>query len=230
MALVTLVYKVVKENLPFTFVLAAAVTLLVRAPVASPIPVYDCGHQATTYRAINLHEPHDCPDPETDYLDPVTRTLHVHQVDHRVPVQGYMYHVVVNKEVTRCGFNSITYGAQWPTWNEVKELTPKECRLAMKTGKVVISGREITVEVGKKVDISFYFHGSVDCHRNCETENFVSGGAYFEHSYERTFIEIHMDKIRGSHDTQSGEVTFNNGVRAPFNNEVLRDAFVGTIV
>ncbi len=82
----------------------------------------------------------------------------------------------------------------------------------------------------ESVDISFYFHGSVDCHRNCETENFVSGRAYFEHSYERTFIEIHMNKIRGSHDTQSGEVTFNNGVRAPFNNEVLRDAFVGTIV
>ncbi len=34
------------------------------------------------------HEPHDCPDPKTDYLDPVTRTLHVLQVDHRVPVQG----------------------------------------------------------------------------------------------------------------------------------------------
>ncbi len=42
-----------------------------------------------TYRAINLHEPHDCPDPETDYLDPVTRTLHVLQVDNWVPVQGY---------------------------------------------------------------------------------------------------------------------------------------------
>ncbi len=41
-----------------------------------------------------------------------------------------------------------------------------------------------------------------------------------------------MDKIRGSHDTQTGKVTFNNGVRlrAPFKDEVLRDAFVGTIV
>ena len=229
-ALVTLAYKVAKDHLPFALALSAALTLLLGAPVASSIPVYDCEHPATTYRAINLHEPHDCPDPETDYLDPVTRTLHVLQVDHRVPVQGYKCHVVVNKEVTRCGFNSITYGAQWPTWNEVKELTPKECRLAMKTGKVIISGREIAVEVGKKVDVSFYSHGSVDRNGNCETEDFVSGGAYFEHSYERTFIEIHVDKIRGSHDTQTGEVTFNNGVRAPFNDEVLRDAFVGTIV
>ncbi len=230
MALVTLVYKVVRENLPFTLVLVTAVALLSGAPVASSIPVYDCEHPATTYRAINLHEPHDCPDPVTDYLDPITRTLHVLQVDHRVPVQGYKCHVVVNKEVTRCGFNSIMYGVQWPTWNKMKELTPKECRLAMKTGKVIISGREITVEVGKKVDVSFYSHGSVDRHGNCETENFVSGGAYFKHSYERTFIKIHVDKIRGSHDTQTEEVTFNNNVRAPFNDKVLRDAFVGTIV
>ncbi len=100
----------------------------------------------------------------------------------------------------------------------------------MKTGKVIISSCEITVEVGKKVDVSFYSHGSVDRHGNCETENFVTSGAYFEHSYERTFIEIHVDKIRGSHDTQTGEVTFNNGVRAPFNDKVLRDAFVGTII
>ncbi len=65
----------------------------------------------------------------------------------------------------------------------------------MKTVKVVISGSEITVEVGKKVNVSFFSHGSVDRHGNCETENFVSGGAYFEHSYERTFIGIHVDKI-----------------------------------
>ncbi len=107
-ALVTLVYKVVKEKLPFTLVLVMTVTLLVGAPVASSIPVYDCEHPATTYRAINLHEPHDCPDPETEYLDPILRTLHILQVNHRFPVQGYKCHVVVNKEVTRCSFNFIT--------------------------------------------------------------------------------------------------------------------------
>ncbi len=107
-ALVTLAYKVARDYLPFALALAAAIALLLGAPVASSIPVYECEHPATMYRTINLHEPHDCPDPETDYLDPVTRTLHVLQVDHRVPVQGYKCHVVVNKEVTRCGFNSIT--------------------------------------------------------------------------------------------------------------------------
>ncbi len=114
-ALVTLFYKVVKENLSFTLVLVTAVAFLAGAPVASSIPVFDCEHPATTYRVINLHESYDCPDLESDYLDPVTGIFHVLQVDRRVPVQGYKCHVVVNKEVTRCGFNSITYGAQWPT-------------------------------------------------------------------------------------------------------------------
>ncbi len=80
----------------------------------------------------------------------------------------------------------------------MKELILKECRLAMKTGKVSISGKEIDVEVGQKRDFSFYSHGWVDKEGNCGTENFVSGEAYFEDSYERTFVNVHIDKIRAS--------------------------------
>ncbi len=69
-ALVSLVYKAAKGNLSFTFALAAAAAVLSNAQATLFIPVYDCEHPATTYRAINLHEPNDCPDPETDYLDP----------------------------------------------------------------------------------------------------------------------------------------------------------------
>ena len=112
----------------------------------------------------------------------------------------------------------------------MKEFTLKECRLAMKTGKVIISGREITVEAGEKADVVFHSYGSVDRNGNCETENFVSGGAYFDHSNEHTYIEIHVYKIRGFHDTQTRDVTFNNRIRAPFNDKMLRDAFVGTIM
>ncbi len=222
--------KVARSFAPFTLAFVLAVATISGTRLAEAIPVYDCEHPATAYRAINLHEPHECPDPETDYLDPVMRSLHVLQVDHRVPVLGYKCHIVLNKEVTRCGFNSLTYGHQWPTWNEGKELTPKECRLAMTTSKVHIEGKEIEVEVGKKRDFSFFSHGWVDTKGNCETEDFVSGGTYFEDSYERTFVEVHIDRIRGFHDTQTGDVIFNNGVRAPFKDEVLRDAFVGTIV
>ncbi len=82
----TLVYKAARDNFSFAFVLVTTAVALSGVPLAESIPVYDCDHPATTYRAINLHEPHECPDPETDYLEPVTRTLHVLQVDHRVPV------------------------------------------------------------------------------------------------------------------------------------------------
>ena len=73
----------------------------------------------------------------------------------------------------------------------------------------------------------------MDRQGNCITKKFVSGGAHFENfenSYERTIIEFHVDKIQGSNDTQTWEVTLNNGIRVPFNDEVVREAFVGTIV
>ena len=74
------------------------------------------------------------------------------QTDTKVPASGYQCQVTMNKEVTRCGFNSLTYGHSWPVWERGLELTPQECRTAVETGVITIEQRSYNVEVGRGED------------------------------------------------------------------------------
>ncbi len=136
---------VVKENLSFTLVLAMAVTLLSSAPVASSIPVYDCEHPATMYRAINLHEPHDCPSRR-----PTTWT----------PSRGPS------------------------TSSRSTTGSPSRATSAALSSTRRLPGADSTISRTGR-----------------------SGVAYFEHSYEWTFIEIHVDKIRGTPPSRKNSPT-----------------------
>ncbi len=197
---------------------------------AAAITTYDCDHTGTTYEVLDLHEPRSCPDPERDFEEPETRNLHVLQTDSEVLVHGFQCQVTVTKEVTRCGFDSITYGHSWPVWEQNLELTPQECRNAVAASEITIEGRRYAVEKGVKKTESFFSRGHVDGEGNCKTADFVSGGLQFYDSYERTSLTILVRVIRGNYDMYSESVTFANGVRARYQDEILRDAFEGTIV
>ena len=62
------VCRAAKHYLTFSFAVVLAAATLSGSRMADAILVYDREHPATTYRTINLHEPHDSLDPETDYL------------------------------------------------------------------------------------------------------------------------------------------------------------------
>jgi hypothetical protein len=138
--------------------------------------------------------------------------------------------VTYTKEVTRCGFDSITYGQSTPVWQRTKEITPRECRRAVKKGLITVDTRTFRVTVGDKFETSFYSRGGVADDGTCQVEDFRSGGVQFYNSYEQTRISVLVAAIRGMADTEAGTVIFNNGVQGRWKDEVLRDAIEGTMV
>ena len=73
---------------------------------------------------IDLREPQACPDPERDYEPARDQRLQILQTDTERPVSATQCIVTISKEVTRCGFDSLTYGSRWTVWQQDYEITP----------------------------------------------------------------------------------------------------------
>ena len=195
------------------------------------IPVFDCDNQKTVFKTIDLREPSRCPDPQTDYDTPLLRTIQVVQTDAEFPITAYKCNVIMSKEVTRCGFDSIHYGSDWPLWKAQVEVTPEECRQAVISKSMTVKGRTYSnLNYGATTSFKFYSHGSKDKEGNCATTNFRSENYFYQNAYEETTLEITIQHVRGTANTGTGVVFFANGLRARYQDTVIRDALEGVLV
>ena len=165
------------------------ILLLLWAAPTRGITAYDCQHQNTTYQTINSLAPAQCPDPEHDYEEPRPQLLQLLQIDTKVPVKAHRCQLTISKKVTRCGFNSLTYGSLWPVWLKDYPLTPEECRGAVKQQAVHIEGRLYKAEIGIPQQYRFFSQGQLDMNMDCTyVPGFESGGQWFRWSTEETII------------------------------------------
>ena len=197
---------------------------------ATAMIAFDCSNPHAKFTAIDLLEPEACPDPETDYLDPVPHRIQLVRSGSKLPWKGYQCRVTLTKTVARCGFNSLGYGAQTPVWNQHVNITPDQCREAVKTGRLVVEGRERGAEVGVERVYRYYSHGSRDKHGNCETTTFTTNDVLYTKSYEHTTVVINIDIVRAMVDQAEGQIQFVNRLIAPFQDGVLHDAIHGMII
>ena len=204
--------------------------MIALAGYSSAMRVFDCNHPESTFRPIDLLEPQPCPDPIKDFSTPVITALQILQTDTKFPVHAHQCKIVISKEVTRCGLDSITYGSEWPVWEKTLELTPNECRSAIETGTVTVEKMVYAATPGAPTTNIFFSHGSRTSDGRCMTATFTTNGILYQRSYETTILNIQIAQIRGTVDLSSGLLVFANGLRVKFKDEVVRDAVEGTIV
>ena len=219
-------------TIPTYRLLAAAIILLQGGPpLARAMIAYDCNHPNVTHMSIDLVQPEPWPDPDRDYEPPRKQRVQILQTASALPVQATQCLIAISKKVTRCGFDSLTYGSKWTVWQMAYEVTPKECREAATRGTIKVEGRPYKVVPNTKAAHRFYSQGSLDNEMNCyHVSGFKSGEHYFTKSYEETLVEITIKVIRGTADTATGQVLFQNNIRANYKDEVARDVLEGTMV
>ena len=207
------------------------VMIISLAMEAGALTAYDCQHQEAAYQAVDLMRPAACPDPEKDYEPARPQRLQLLQVDSRMPVKAYRCQATMSKRVTRCGYDSISYGSLWPVWLQDQPLTPEECRKAVRAEAVTIEGRVYKAKMDRTQKYRFFSKGFLDDEMDCTpVTGFESGGRWFVRSTEETVLEITLTTVRGTADTATGEVVFTNGIRANYKDLVVRDALEGTMV
>ena len=210
--------------------LVAAWTTLVMTRQTGAFTVFDCSHPDTTYQAIDLLEPARCADPEKDFERPHNVMIQLVQTTQSVPIKGYRCKLTTTREVTTCGFTSISYGSRYTEWQKDVHLTPKECRATIRNRILEFEGRKLSIELDIPGGNSWFTHGNLGPTGHCTHGDFFSGGIHFDDAYERLELQWEFTRINGVVDTTEGEVVFENGLRTEFEEGILRDAQEGVIV
>ncbi len=223
------VERPILRHAPLTAMLVGFVFFALCSP-GGAIPVYDCQHRHANTTIVDLHEAATCPDPINDYEPAENITVQILQTDTERPVRGYSCSITITREVTRCGFNSLTYGKLTTEWARQVEMTPEECRKAVDAQEVSVDGRIFKVELGTALDAHYFSHGGVSSTGRCEVEDFVSGGLAFHKSYETTYVKAAILTVNAIANAATDTIRFSNGLIGRWKDEVLRDAFHGTII
>ena len=104
---------------------------------------YDCQEGRARYQALDLREPADCAEPRTLYKDPVSQRVQILQTTSTLAVEAQFCKVHRTREVVSCGFGSISYANDWVEWETMIDLTPRQCRDAIKYGILKVDGLAI---------------------------------------------------------------------------------------
>ena len=143
------------------------VGLILSGNPSSSLIAYDCSPKGALYEVIDLLQPGSCPDPVRDFEDPAPQAVAVYQQETSASVTGYLCRVTYDKRVTRCGFDHLTYGSTWSVWGGIADLTPGECREAVKQGFLTFEGRLFSAKPGISQKYHFFSHGSTDASGRC---------------------------------------------------------------
>jgi len=194
------------------------------------LTVYDCEDDKVKFDLIDVTEPKPCPDPIKDYEPTQKINVQVIQTETTYPIEAHQCSVTRSLKVTKCGFNSLTYGSKWLSWMEQLPLTPKECRNMIENQEYPLDGILISVPIGSQVTKHSFVYGRVDSNGNCVVADFTVGGALFRGHYMESFITIYTKVVRGMVDASTGWVTFTNGLKARVSDEFLEDDTEGRMV
>ena len=202
----------------------------VRDYLRESFTVYDCGANEAVHRALDLHGPQECENIEPSHRKPINIEVQVLMVDAKAPVSAYSCQVLVTKEVSRCGYDSLHYGTQVTELEVPSHMTPAQCREAVRTGRFEYDGEVIDVVVNSPAYHSFYSHGFLADDHTCHTESFRSGKKRWYKSYELTIVKVMVRSVKGWVSRRSGRVVFANHIVANFMDKVATDDELGTFV
>ena len=195
------------------------------------LTIYDCNHNQSTWMAVDLIEPAPCPDPMIHYNEPEDVKVQILQMDKEIPILAYQCRIIYSKEVTRCGFDGITYGSVWPAYKKLFNFTSSECRKVIKEGKIKALGISYPVgQNGEKIFKKYTSQGKMDNSYGCIYSNFNSEGNFYQKSVEETTVEILVRIVKGTLDLTTETVYFDNGIKANFKDEVIKDKIEGIMV
>ena len=197
---------------------------------ALAIPVFDCTGAGIETFPISLMEPEECEPAAQYYKDPDNVVVQVIQKKTKRLIETFKCKVTESTSVTRCGFDSLTYGA-FDTKREAPVLiSAEDCVRLVKHATLRYGGREWHgIPLHQKVLKQYYSKGSVNSDGSCQTEDFVSNGQLYQNSYEKTELAITAAKFHGQLDVESGQIVFDT-IRTEFVHGQLYDPTVGLLV
>ena len=203
-------------------------------PSGPKIKVFDCNDPSTKYKAYSLLAPTDCKTPELAHRKPVNTTIQVLVQEGQEPVDVKTCSVLITRTITRCGFNSLTYGSTSPVKERRLPVAPDECVAMHMFRKFSLEGHELNdLGLNSINKATFFSKGGRDTAGNCRTADFTRDGTDYINSYEETELEVKLEQFTAKLQKDKQRIVFgpmHGNVYAPYRDQHLRSEPFGIAV
>jgi len=207
----------------------AALWLL--ASSAAALTAYDCTLPGTTITALDLTDTAPCPSIVSDFHNVTKERVQLIQMHAEENWSTYQCQVQVSRMVTRCGYNSLTYGSHQVEWMTIQPISAAECKAAVISRSITFEDRTYSeLEWGIIHTASYYSKGNVDHNGACKTEHFKRNGQSFEYSYETTSLAIKLAKVDARVNKDLDLIMIERHLRERFSKSTAFDSYMGTLV
>jgi hypothetical protein len=192
---------------------------------------YDCMNRTVRHAKFDVLEPSHCEQPEADYQEAQEQVVQILQSIDEITVEGYQCKATVTRSVTRCQFDSLTYGGTvFTEFERNLEITPQQCRAIQKSKSFVFEQQTLTVTDGAPISREYFSHGSRDNNGNCVTDSWFRNGAEYKKSFEQTVLRLEARPRSATVALADNAIFFKNSLQGAYRDGNIQDVAEGTIV
>jgi hypothetical protein len=129
-----------------------------------------------------------------------------------------------------CGFQSRAGATRYIKLREALNMEPANCRLAEKTRRIKINGKEQVIQIGVSTSFHTYLKGGVDINNNCEVGTYEYDGKEYTKQVVLASYEVLLRQEWARANDITGMLTMASDVIAPTTDRSIMDSAEGTYV
>ncbi len=148
--------------------MAMMLVMLAGMPECTALRAYDCNNQSSPVEQYSLLDPEPCGNMEK--VHPIKRDLcgKIVNIKKERLVQVTRCTASQTVKSTYCGFQSRWGPERYNKFRDLILIEPADCRLAAKTGRFKLNGKDYPFEMNVRRSVIVNLVGGLDNNRNCE--------------------------------------------------------------
>jgi len=196
----------------------------------APFYAYDCEDPIGKPTMFSLVDSGECPLMQTTFEPGMPHPILVVQAADLVDTTLTHCDVTYSSTITRCGYNSLTYGSTRPDDGTRLVMSADECRKAYEQGEFIFYGVKIRMNKEKVGSTSIWLHGNSDLNGDCETESFSWKGQRYVKSYMQVQLKFRITQSQTQTTLSSDVIKLPGNVVCRKSDQSCQDGIEGTFM
>jgi hypothetical protein len=218
------------DSMSVQMVMTLLALMLTGAPQIYGFQAYDCNNASAPLEQYSLLEPEPCPDMLKQHELERNLEGEIVQLKKECLIHTTRCQVCETIQTKFCGFQSRAGATRYIKLREALNVEPADCRLAEKTGRIKINGKEQVIQIEVSTSFHTYLKGGVDINNNCEVGTYEYDGKEYTKQVVLASYELLLRQEWARANDITGMLTMASGVIAPTTDRSIMDSAEGTYV
>jgi len=191
---------------------------------------WDCDLTDKSIKTFDASDVGRCPEFNRSYGPQSATAVQVIQSHSTFKVPVLRCQVVVSTSVTRCGFNSLTYGQKWIFWEKNLLIDVHECREMLATKSY--RGRDWVqpIMIGETNTFVRTIEGEVKSDGECSGASFTLAGTQYHKAYAQNTYKLKVTHEHGVVSTATNSIKLLNSYQASYSDGSARSEGAGLMI